>query len=223
MHYALVCGIHLWPFEPNCRLADHNGSDLDTNQDDGLALVEKLILRAVAKRAHGAEFPLRLIRFRRMLPRSQRSLSIGLYRGVLLVALAILPGCNNVVEQSTLAMEGTRRWQVLYNRGACEEIYQAASAYFQSHETRDRWQQDCQKLRSRLGALTAFQSESDVSWPIGEVGIVWVRGPVRFEKGSGEARFDWSLKEDRPALNNILLNVTSEEVSIPGFTGEIRR
>jgi hypothetical protein len=158
-----------------------------------------------------------------MLPPSQRSLSIAFIEAVLLVAVTILPGCNNVFEQRKLAMEGTRRWQVLYNQGACEEIYRTASAYFQSHETRDRWKQDCQQLRSRLGALTEFQSESDVSWPIGGVGIVWVRGPARFEKGSGVARFDWSLEEDRPALNNILLNMASGELSIPGFMGEVRR
>jgi hypothetical protein len=158
-----------------------------------------------------------------MLPPSQRPLSIKFIAAVLVVALTILPGCNDVSKQRPLALEGSRRWQVLYNQGDCEEIYQTASAYFQSHETRDRWQQDCQKLRSQLGALTTFESESHVTWPIGEVGIVWVRGPARFEKGSGEARFDWSLKADRPALNNILLNVAGEDVSIPGFTGEIRR
>ncbi|MBV8866797.1 MAG: hypothetical protein JO185_18085 [Acidobacteriaceae bacterium] len=67
-----------------------------------------------------------------------------------------------------------------------------------------------------------FRPESNVSWSIGEVGTVWVRGPAWFEKGTGEARFDWSLKQDRPSLNNILLHVGGEEVSIPGFTGEIR-
>jgi hypothetical protein len=154
---------------------------------------------------------------------SQRSVSIAHQVTVVVVALTILLGCNNIFEQRKLALEGTRRWQISYNQGACDEIYQRASAYFQSHETLARWQQDCSELRSRLGSLTEFQSESHVSWPIGQVGIVWVKGPARFEKGSGEARFDWSLKDNQPTLNNILLNVASREISIPGFTGEIRR
>ena len=36
-------------------------------------------------------------------------------------------------------------------------------------------------------------------------------------------RLDWDLTSDRAALSNLLIETAGEQVSIPGFTGEIRK
>ena len=102
------------------------------------------------------------------------------------------------------------------------QIYAEASRYFQLHETDRRWLRDCAQLQMRFGRWTEFTSTESITWPVGRVGIVWVRGQAQFEKGSAEVRLDWDLSGDRPALNNLLIETGGEQTSIPGFTGDVR-
>jgi hypothetical protein len=140
-----------------------------------------------------------------------------------LFALALtFAGCNDTQKQKSLAIAASQRFQQLYNAGACQQIYDDASAYFQRHETRSRWLKDCDEVRKRFGSWIAFTPGSNNSWPFGSVGIVWVRGAARFENGAAEVRLDWDLGNDRPALNNVLIQAGGEQISIPGFTGEVR-
>ena len=144
--------------------------------------------------------------------------------GIIAVALtAMLIGCNDTHTQRMLATTASERFQSLYNTGSCEQIYDGASLYFRMHESRARWLRDCGELRSRLGSWIEFTPASNNSWPIGSVGIVWVRGPARFGKGTAEARLDWDVTNGRATLFNVLIERGSEQVSIPGFTGEVRR
>ncbi len=133
-----------------------------------------------------------------------------------------LTGCNDVTQQKAAAVEAARHFRAQYNSGACEEIYDAASAYFQRHETRSRWLRDCTDLRARFGDLSEFTPATNNAWPLGQVGIVWVRGPAKFSYGSAEVRLDWDLSKQSPALFNVLILSGGEQTSIPGFTGEVR-
>lgn len=143
--------------------------------------------------------------------------------GWTLLALAItFAGCNDTQKQKSLAITASQRFQQLYNAGSCQQIYDDASAYFQRHETRTRWLKDCEEVRKRFGSWLAFTPGSNNSWLIGSVGIVWVRGAARFENGAAEVRLDWDLEKDHPALNNVLIESGGEQISIPGFSGEVR-
>ncbi len=141
----------------------------------------------------------------------------------LTLSLACLTSCNDIGKQRRLAISGAQRFQELYNAGFCQELYDEAAPHFQAHEMPDRWSRDCADLRSRFGDLTKFTPEESVNWPVGNVGIVWVRGPARFVKGPAEIRLDWDLKDDRPTLFDVLVKAGSDEIAIPGFTGEVRR
>ena len=134
----------------------------------------------------------------------------------------ILTGCNDISKQKSLAVSAAKRFQTLYNTGSCQQLYDDASHYFQSHETRPRWLRDCAELRTRFGPWSEFTPASNNNWPFGEVGIVWVRGSAQFLNGRAEVRLDWDLTNDRPALFNFLIEAGGEQTSIPGFTGEIR-
>jgi hypothetical protein len=140
-----------------------------------------------------------------------------------LFALAIiLIGCNDTGRQKSLAEAAAKRFQALYNSGSCQQLYDDASQYFQTHETRVRWLQDCDQLRKRLGRWAEFSPLENNSWPIGQVGIVWIQGPAQFETGSAQVRLDWDLANDHAALSNILIETAGGQISVPGFTGEIR-
>lgn len=140
---------------------------------------------------------------------------------VLLTALT-LTACNDIGRQKSSAITAARRFQELYNDGSCGQIYDQASPYFQTHETRFRWLQDCTGLRTRLGLWSAFTPESNNNYLFGQIGIVWVRGTARFANGTADLRLDWDLANDRVALNNVLIDMGGEQTSIPGFTGAIR-
>jgi hypothetical protein len=111
--------------------------------------------------------------------------------------------------------------QALYNSGSCQQIYDDASQYFQSHETLPRWLQDCTELQRRFGAWSEYTPKSNVTWPIGPVGIVWVRGSAQFSNGPANVRLDWHLTNGRTALFDVLIETGGEQTAIPGFTGEI--
>jgi hypothetical protein len=134
----------------------------------------------------------------------------------------ILTGCNDTSKQKSLAAAAAKRFQALYNSDSCQQLYDDASHYFQAHETRPRWLQDCAGLRTRFGSWSEFTPASTVTWPFGQVGIVWVRGPAKFLNATADVRLDWDLTNDRPALFNVLIEAGGEQTSIPGFTGEIR-
>lgn len=142
---------------------------------------------------------------------------------LLLGLAASLVSCNNTTRQRSLAVASAKRFQELYSGGSCPELYDEASRYLQKHETRDRWLRDCDEIRRRFGRLTEFRPESNNAWPIGDVGIVWVKGSAQFEKGFAQLRLDWDLSNDRPALSNVLIEAEGEQISLPGFTGDIRR
>jgi len=147
----------------------------------------------------------------------------GVAWGWALLALAIAStGCNDIQKQKSRAMTASRHFQSLYNTGSCRQIYDDASAYFQSRETRPRWLKDCDEVRKRFGSWLEFTPTLNNAWPIGPIGIVWVRGSARFANGVAEVRLDWDLTHDRAALFNVLIEDGGEEVSIPGFTGAVR-
>jgi len=137
--------------------------------------------------------------------------------------MSILSGCNDIAQQKHLAETAAQRFQGLYNSGSCERLYDDGSRYFQAHETRVRWLGDCDQLHKRFGRWAEFKSNENNSWPFGKVGIVWVKGPAQFENGRANVRLDWDLSNDQPALFNILIVVDNEEISVPGFTGEVRK
>jgi hypothetical protein len=151
---------------------------------------------------------------------SGRNLILAL---LLLGLAASLVSCNNTSRQRSLAVSAAKRFQELYSSGSCGELYDETSQYLQKHETRDRWLRDCDEIRTRFGRLTEFTPESNSAWPIGQVGIVWVKGSAQFEKGIAQVRLDWDLANDRAALYNVLIEAEGEQISLPGFTGEIRR
>jgi hypothetical protein len=78
-------------------------------------------------------------------------------------------------------------------------------------------------LRTRFGPWSEFTPATNNAYPFGTVGNVWVRGPAHFLNGEADVRLDWDLTNDHPALCNLLIEAAGEQVSIPGFTGEIRR
>lgn len=115
-----------------------------------------------------------------------------------------------------------KHFQALYNSGSCRQLYDDASYYFQSHETRPRWLQDCAELRRRFGTWIDFTPASNNGWAIGQVGIVWIRGSARFLNAPAEVRLDWDLTNNRATLFDVLIEAGGEQIAIPGFTGEIR-
>jgi hypothetical protein len=135
----------------------------------------------------------------------------------------ILTGCNDISKQKSLASAAAQRFRALYNTDSCQQLYDDASHYFQSHETRPRWLRDCAELRTRFGPWSDFTPASNNSYLFGTVGNVWVRGPAHFHNGEADVRLDWDLTTDHPALSNFLIEAAGEQVSIPGFTGDIRR
>jgi len=135
----------------------------------------------------------------------------------------ILTGCNDVSKQKSLASAAAQRFRTRYNTDSCELLYDDASHYFQSRETRPRWLRDCAELRTRFGPWSDFTLASSNSYLFGDVGIVWVRGSAHFLNGEADVRLDWDLTNDQPALSNLLIEAGGEQISIPGFTGEIRR
>jgi hypothetical protein len=137
--------------------------------------------------------------------------------------VCILSACNDITKQKRLAVMGAERFQSLYNSGSCQQIYEQASHHFQMHETPVRWLRDCDHLRKRFGRWAEFRPNENNSWPFGDVGIVWVRGPAQFDNASGQVRLDWDLSNDHPALFNVLIVVGDEQISLPGFTGEVRK
>jgi hypothetical protein len=144
-------------------------------------------------------------------------------RPLTLLALAtFLTGCNDTAQQKSLAVAAAQHFQEIYNSGSCEQLYDDASPYFKTHETRPRWLRDCAELRERFGAWNKFTPASNVTWPIGPVGIVWVRGPAQFSNGPAEVRLDWDLTNHRAALFDVLVEAGGQQVAIPGFSGEIR-
>ena len=144
-------------------------------------------------------------------------------RGFVVVGLAaILTGCNDTSKQRSLAVAAAQHFQSLYNSGLCSQMYDDAGRYFQAHETRRRWLRDCDQLRKRFGFWSQFTPTSSAVWPVGQVGIVWVRGPARFESGPAEVRLDWNLTNGHAALFNVLIEAGGEQISVPGFTGEFR-
>jgi hypothetical protein len=152
-------------------------------------------------------------------PRLGRCVACG---SVLFALAIILTGCNDTQKQRTLTISASKRFQSLYNGSACQQIYDGASPYFQSHETRPRWLRDCAEVQKRFGSWLEFTPNSNNTWPIGRVGIVWIRGTARFENGAAEVRLDWDLANDHTALFNVLIEQGGEQISIPGFTGEVR-
>lgn len=54
------------------------------------------------------------------------------------------------------------------------------------------------------------------------VGIVWIRGPAQFETGTAQVRLDWDLANGHAALFSVLIESGGGQISVPGFTGEIR-
>jgi hypothetical protein len=142
---------------------------------------------------------------------------------IMLSALAIiLIGCNDTRRQRSLAVAAAKQFQALYNSGSCQQLYDDASQYFQTHETRGRWLQDCDQLRKRLGRWAEFSPHENNEWPLGQVGIVWIRGPAQFDAGPAQVRLDWDVANDHAAIFNILIETGSGQISVPGFTGEIR-
>jgi hypothetical protein len=125
-------------------------------------------------------------------------------------------------QAESLAVAAAQQFQSLYNSGLCSQLYDEAGRYFQAHETRRRWLRDCDQLRKRFGFWSQFTPTSSAVWPVGQVGIVWVRGPARFESGPAEVRLDWDLTNDHAALFNVLIEAGGEQISVPGFTGELR-
>src|SRR5579864_89617 len=73
-----------------------------------------------------------------------------------------LTGCNDTTKQKTMAEAAAKRFQALYNSGSCQQLYDEASHYFQTHETRVRWLRDCDQLRKRFGRW-AERSEEHTS------------------------------------------------------------
>jgi hypothetical protein len=135
----------------------------------------------------------------------------------------LLAGCHDVREQKERAIASSRHLQELWNNNACEQIYETASAAFRRLEMRERWRKDCAGLRQRLGQWEDFSPRENNAWPIGTPGIVWVRGPARFASGAAVVRLDWELGRETTALYNLLIELDGEQISIPGFSGEIRR
>lgn len=141
---------------------------------------------------------------------------------VIVVLASAATGCNNVWKQKATAVRAAERLRELYNRNACEEIYKAAAPYFRRMETEARWARDCAELRARLGEWREFTPETNNAWPIGPVGIVWIRGSARFERNIADVRLDWDLAGREAASFNLLIPVGGEETSIPSFTGQPR-
>ena len=113
-------------------------------------------------------------------------------------------GCNDISKQKTLASAAAQRFQTLYNTDSCEQLYEDASHYFQSHETRPRWLRDCAELRTRFGPWSEFTPATNNSYLFGAVGNVWVRGPAHFLNGEADVRLDWDLTTDHPALSQLV-------------------
>ncbi|MBZ5626848.1 MAG: hypothetical protein LAQ69_50460 [Acidobacteriia bacterium] len=158
----------------------------------------------------------------RLKPRPRFVIGSNLSLLTIFTLATALIGCNDTTKQRNLATTAARRFQTLYNSGSCEQLYTDASQYFRSHETSVRWSRDCVQLRTRFGRWSHFKPESNNSWPIGGVGIVWVRGPAQFENGEAEVRLDWDIANDHATLFNILIEAGGEQISVPGFTGEVR-
>ncbi len=161
-----------------------------------------------------------------MVRHSTKLIKSGTLSLPVLVAFAlacILTGCNDISKQKSLASAAAQRFWALYNTDSCQQLYDDASPYFQSHETRPRWLRDCAELRTRFGPWSDFTPATNNGYLFGTVGSVWVRGPAHFLNGEADVRLDWDLANDSPALCNLLIEAAGEQVSIPGFTGEIRR
>ncbi len=140
---------------------------------------------------------------------------------MLYATTCVLTGCNNVLRQRDQAIHAAERFRALYNN-ACQEIYDSASRNFRRHEMPGRWLRDCVELHQRLGYWRQFTPKTSNGWPIGEVGIVWIRGPARFDLGPADVRLDWDLADGHAALYNLLIEPGGEQISIPGFSGEVR-
>jgi hypothetical protein len=141
---------------------------------------------------------------------------------IVVLAWCALTGCNDTNSQRRLAVSAAESFRVVYNEGSCQQLYDDSSLYFKSHETSGRWFRDCAELQSRFGRWTGFKTATGVTWPLGEVGIVWIKGPAQFEKGNAQVRLDWNLSSGKAVLTNLLIEVSGEQISIPGFTGTVR-
>ncbi len=158
----------------------------------------------------------------RMVRCSSYLVGIAAHVSAVLTLFTLATGCNDTGAQKALAVAAATGFQALYNSGSCQQLYDDASHYFQSHETRPRWLRDCAELRGRFGTWSKFTPAFNNSWPIGRVGIVWVRGAAQFSNGPAEVRLDWDLTSGRAVLFNILIEAGGQQISVPGFTGEIR-
>jgi hypothetical protein len=140
---------------------------------------------------------------------------------ILLVVLSI-SGCNNVSRQRSMAIDGVKGLQRAFNNRDCGMIYDGGDVHFQTNQRREDWISKCDALRDRLGSWESFSAETNNSWPIGGIGVVWVQGPAMFASGRYSVRADWAVKGDQVELFNLQIEGGRERVDIPGFSGRFR-
>lgn len=97
-------------------------------------------------------------------------------------------------EQQTIAVEATRRLRDLWNRGACEVLYEQAAFGFRSQPLPD-WLTYCEYVRRKLGIWQSFVSQGAVSRD-GRASIVFLEGRAVFGKGNYDVIIAW-MTEDR--------------------------
>jgi len=85
--------------------------------------------------------------------------------------------------------------------------------------TPDRWLRECHGLQTRLGKCQEFKAAQSNEYPVGHVGIIWIRGTAMFESGEASVRLDWDIANTRPMLSNVQVEQADNVISIPGFSG----
>lgn len=122
------------------------------------------------------------------------------------VALLLLNACENTAhsnqisllqQQRTSAIVAANNLLKLFDKGACDMVYQQASAQFRSQAPND-WVGQCEQLRKKIGPWRTFTAD----WwtPCGSGGAWCLEGTAVFGKDRYYMVTGWLLKNGSPRL-----------------------
>jgi len=102
-----------------------------------------------------------------------------------------------------------------FSRGACQSIYDDASAGFRSQAS-EVWLRECARLQAELGSWTNFQAKDTEGFGNQEI-IVLVYGLAEFQKENQQFEINWILGNQTARLHAIRLrnNESQEWIEFP--------